>query len=210
MATDGLEQSCTAFLDELRARHGLRSASVRARASDLRLLCIWLRAHGVDDPAGITRATLRAWLAGLHDDAYSRSSMARMLSTARSFLRYQARQGQTIDQRALSLSAGRERRDLPRVLIEGQATVLPPTGMAADRPLPWPARSRNATRRPWSCCTGPGSEPPSCARSAWQIWIDITCVYMFRARADASGWRCSGSRLRPPWTATWGRAGPPC
>lgn len=124
MAADGLEQSCTRFLDELRARHGPRSASVRARASDLRLLCTWMRARGIADPAGITRATLRAWLAGLHDDAYSRSSMARMLSTARSFLRYQARQGQTIDQRALALSAGRERRDLPRVLTEGQATAL--------------------------------------------------------------------------------------
>src|SRR5947209_17987108 len=107
MATTALEQACEAFLDERRARHGPRSESVRAWRADLRALVSWALGAGISEPERLTRGALRAWLAHLHAQGYARSSMARLLSTARSLLRFQERQGAEIDAGALRLTAGR-------------------------------------------------------------------------------------------------------
>ncbi|MGH2389873.1 MAG: tyrosine-type recombinase/integrase [Chloroflexota bacterium] len=124
MSTDGLDRACAAFLLEVRARQGMGSNSARARAADLRALSSWARAGGITEPAGLTRGALRAWLAHLHGQGYARTSMARMLSSARSLLRHLERTGSTIDAGALRLRAGREPRTLPAVLTEQQANRL--------------------------------------------------------------------------------------
>lgn len=137
---DELERACQAFLDELRARHGLRSHSVRARASDLRLLMEWARGRGIMHPQAINRQVLRGWLAHLHGAGYARTSMARMLSSARSFLRFRERTDHPIDRTALRLSAGRSGRTLPQVLTETQAATLLTGGNTARQAQRGPAK----------------------------------------------------------------------
>jgi integrase/recombinase XerC len=97
---------------------------VRARDGDLRALRAWAASVGIVEPEQLTRTALRSWIARLHTDGYARTSMARMLSTVRSFLRYRERTGATIDRVALRLSAGRAPKMLPRVLTEVQAAGL--------------------------------------------------------------------------------------
>jgi integrase/recombinase XerC len=121
---DGLDRACEGFLRTVEARQGAASHSARARAADLRALVSWARSQGIADPAGLNRGALRAWLAYLHGEGYARSSMARMLSTARSLLRHLERDGNPIDVTALRLRAGREPKRLPVVLTEQQAERL--------------------------------------------------------------------------------------
>jgi site-specific recombinase XerD len=136
---DGLDRACEGFLREVHARQGAASHSARARAADLRALVSWARTQGITDPAGLNRGALRAWLAFLHGEGYARSSMARMLSTARSLLRRLERNGTPIDATALRLRAGREPKRLPNVLSEQQAERLlassPPTTKRLERLL---------------------------------------------------------------------------
>ncbi|MDB5058615.1 MAG: Tyrosine recombinase XerC [Chloroflexi bacterium] len=124
MSKTALELAGDAFLVELTARHQNGSHSVRARTSDLRVLYHWAASSGVTEPEQLTRTALRSWIAQLHADGYARTSMARMLSTVRSFLRHRERTGAAIDRVALRLTAGRAPRTLPRVLTEVQAAGL--------------------------------------------------------------------------------------
>ena len=135
-APSELAQSVQAFLLEQRARHGEHAHSLRARTSDMRLLVEWLRGRDIVDPERLTRSVLRAWVASLYEQGYARSSMGRMLSTARSFLRFREIGGATIDRTALSLSAGRQQKSLPGVLTEPQAARL------LDASTPRPAEGR--------------------------------------------------------------------
>ncbi len=120
----GIDRACHALLREVHARQGPRSNSARARETDLRALVTWLRDQGVTEPVGLNRAVLRAWLAHLHGEGYARSSMARMLSSARSLLRHLERSGLEIDPGALRLRAGRAPHQLPAILTENQAGNL--------------------------------------------------------------------------------------
>jgi integrase/recombinase XerC len=124
MTPNGLDRVCEDFLQAVHARQGADSHSARARAADLRALVSWAGKQGVTDPTGLNRGALRAWLAHLHGEGYARSSMARMLSTARSLLRHLERAGNPIDVTALRLRAGREPKRLPVVLTEQQADRL--------------------------------------------------------------------------------------
>lgn len=124
MASDALDLACTSYLNSVRAGRGIGTHSARARAADLRHLVTYLRSRGIQTPSGITRPVLRGWLAQLHEEGYARSSMARMLSSARSLLRSAERQGTPIDAAALHVSSGRGSRALPQVLSEAQAASL--------------------------------------------------------------------------------------
>jgi integrase/recombinase XerC len=141
-----LEHACDGFLTELKARHGPGSHSVRARAADLRTLLAWAAKRQITDPAQLTRPVLRTWIAELHTNAYARSSMARMLSTVRSFLRFRELQGARIDQSALRLTAGKVPRSLPGVLTEVQAATLlgPPAASALSARDPLALRDQAA------------------------------------------------------------------
>ncbi len=133
------------LLDEL-ARRGEKAQSLRARTSDTHTLLEWAIGQGVAEPERLTRNVLRSWIATLHAQGYARSSMARMLSTARSFLRFCEIRGATIDRNALSLSAGRQQRSLPAVLTEPQAARLldSPAGRSAGNRDPLQLRDQAA------------------------------------------------------------------
>ncbi|MGH2410141.1 MAG: tyrosine-type recombinase/integrase [Chloroflexota bacterium] len=127
----GIDRACQALLREVHARQGPRSNSARAREGDLRALVIWLRDQGISEPSELNRSVLRGWLAHLHGEGYARSSMARMLSSARSLLRHLERSGLAIDPGALRLRAGRAPHQLPAVLTENQAGSLLRTDAAS-------------------------------------------------------------------------------
>jgi len=123
-ADEALAAAVDTYLLELRAKSGPNSHSARARESDLRQLCEWLNQSGVHTVSGVSRSALRAWIASLHERGCARSTMERMLSSARALLRSAERQGVPIDRHALLVSAGRRPHALPPVLTEHQARQL--------------------------------------------------------------------------------------
>lgn len=77
------------FFDYMRAERGLSENTIRAYASDLTQFCIWLEEQGFDDPdpATLTIRDLRGFVASRfeHD---STASLARKISTLRSFWKF--------------------------------------------------------------------------------------------------------------------------
>lgn len=112
------------YLAELRARLGPNSHTLRARSTDLALFLEWAGARSLAGPAQVTRMALRSWIAYLHAEGYARSSMARMLSSVRSLLRYGAGLGVPVEPSVLRVSSGKLPRHLPEVLTEAQAETL--------------------------------------------------------------------------------------
>jgi site-specific recombinase XerD len=119
-----LERLSRDHLTELHAQRGPATHTVRARSTDLRLFLTWARERGITRPEEVTRAILRGWIAHLHTDGYARSSMARMLSSVRSLLRYCMRLGIAIEPSALRVTSGKLPRHLPDLLTESQAATL--------------------------------------------------------------------------------------
>jgi site-specific recombinase XerD len=137
-----LEQAAKEFLREVAARHGAASNSWRARDGDMRALLGWAASQGLSDPESLNRSALRDWIASLHAAGHARVSMARMLSTVRSFLRFREYRGGAIDRTALRLTAGRLPRSLPSVLTEVQAARLLDAGKAGRAADPLAARDQ--------------------------------------------------------------------
>lgn len=123
-ADEAFSTAVDAYLLELRAKSGPASHSVRARESDLRMLSVWLEESGVCTVSAVSRGILRAWVASLHERGCARSTMERMLSSARAVLLSAQRRGTAIDRQALLVSAGRHSRHLPQVLSEVEARHL--------------------------------------------------------------------------------------
>jgi len=82
-----------AFYDFLSGEQGLSELSVTAYRSDLEQLRRFLREHlGKDDnPAGITLADLRLWLASMSKDKLKASSAKRKVAAVHTFFRYLVR-----------------------------------------------------------------------------------------------------------------------
>jgi integrase/recombinase XerC len=119
-----LERLSAAHLDELGAQRGAGSHTLRARETDLRQFLAWATARGIAEPAQVKRAVVRGWIAYLHEQGYARSSMARMLSSVRSLLRYAERIGMALDAAAMRVTSGKIPRHLPDLLSESQAAAL--------------------------------------------------------------------------------------
>lgn len=83
-----------AFLDDLKHRRGLSPHTVQSYASDLKQFQVFL-----EDSMGTTRVSdvdvlaLRSFLAHLHQQGISRSSVARKLAAIRTFFRFLSREG---------------------------------------------------------------------------------------------------------------------
>ncbi|MBK9383486.1 MAG: tyrosine recombinase XerC [Planctomycetes bacterium] len=118
----GLRTSIAAFLSDLRARDASQH-TLRAYGTDLTTLATWLEGRGILEPAQIRRNDLRAWIHERGDAGLEARSVARHLSSARSWLRFLERRGAIEDSPARTLRAPRREKRLPSVLrqreIEG-------------------------------------------------------------------------------------------
>lgn len=134
-APPDLPEFCQAFLSHLEIEKGYSQATVRAYAADLEQLEGFLarRGKGLADCEAITRADATGFLAELHRQRLKRSSMARKLSSLRSFFRFLVRQHLLGQSPLTGLRNPKQEQRHPRALNVDQAVSLMD---AAPRPGP--------------------------------------------------------------------------
>jgi integrase/recombinase XerC len=121
-----LPEVCRGFLAYLEVEKGYSPATVRAYAADLEQFAAFLtrRGKGLAGFEAITREDATGFLAELHRQRQKKTSMARKLSTLRSFFRYLIRH-RLLDKTPLTgLRNPKQERRQPRALNVDQATAL--------------------------------------------------------------------------------------
>jgi integrase/recombinase XerD len=144
--TDGLAAHAERYLDHLAVERGLAGNTLTAYRQDLRRYVDFLAGRGVADIAAVDGSTIRSYVASLSasthgpDDApYRATSVARALSSVRSFHRFLVREGATRDDPTAGVAQPRLPRSLPRPLpVEDVRRLLE----APDVGTPTGARDR--------------------------------------------------------------------
>ncbi len=114
--SEKLSGTVDAFLEQLRVVRKASEHTVRAYARDLSDFAAFLEAEGVTEWQQVTVLTLRQYLNWLFAQGYERRSIARKLSSVRSFFRFLARMGYISVNPALDLKQPRLPQKLPTVL----------------------------------------------------------------------------------------------
>ncbi|WP_367307526.1 tyrosine recombinase XerC [Demequina lignilytica] len=110
----------------LRHQRGLSGNTVRAYLGDLSHLTRHLDVDG-DPDAALTAATLadlRAWLASMHAEGLSRTTLARRGAAARTFFGWAEETGRIVPNPALRLASARPASTLPTVLSNADVLAL--------------------------------------------------------------------------------------
>ena len=120
------ERSIENFLTWMAVQKGASEATKKAYGSDLRQLNGFLREQRVslEAPETVTRRHMQAYLAWLFQQGDAKSSMSRKLAAARSFFRYQQRQGRVSDNVAAQVRNPRQEKRHPRALNVDEAFAL--------------------------------------------------------------------------------------
>lgn len=121
-----LPEVCLGFLSHLEVEKGYSAATVRAYATDLEQFASHLLRRGKDLAAyaAVTREDATGFLAELHRQRQKKSSMARKLSSLRSFFRYLLR-NRLLDANPLTgLRNPRQEQRQPRALNVDQACAV--------------------------------------------------------------------------------------
>ncbi len=122
---------------------GAAPLTVRAYRSDLGAFVEWAERLGLDGPTGVTRTTLRRYVAHLGTRGYARRTVARKASSLRRYFGWADRIGRIGTDPSAGLSAPSGEGRLPRVLRGDELTTLldsPVATAAADSPA---VRSRD-------------------------------------------------------------------
>ncbi|HWB68168.1 MAG TPA: tyrosine recombinase XerC [Mycobacteriales bacterium] len=112
------------YVEHLRFERGLSEHTVRAYAGDLTSLFDHAARLQCDTVSGLTVGTLRSWLARLHSQGASRSTLARRASAARAFTAWAVRDGLLETDPGLHLASPKARRPLPDVLRAEEAGAV--------------------------------------------------------------------------------------
>ncbi len=113
-----------AFLRHRLESRGDSEHTVRAYASDLAQFAQYLDEQGVTEVASVDLADVRKYLAHLVQTNYARTTIARKLSSIRSFFRWAKRRGYISDDPARSLRAPKRPTRLPTVLSNHEIETL--------------------------------------------------------------------------------------
>lgn len=108
------------YADYLRLEQGRSPHTVRAYTGDIRSLITYAGARGIA-VAELDLATLRGWLAAQSARGAARTSIARQVSSAKSFTGWAAREGILPVDVGVRLQAPKAHRTLPTVLDQSQA-----------------------------------------------------------------------------------------
>jgi integrase/recombinase XerD len=120
-----LSTSVDRYLRHLKLERNMSANTLMAYGRDLRRLVHYLDDElGIDQPAEIDRPSLHEYLAHLHDEGLQPRSVARHLSTLRSYCAYLVERGVTADNPATALDMPRLPRDLPDVLSREEVERL--------------------------------------------------------------------------------------
>ena len=119
-----MQSQLEAWLLELRAGRQLSAHSLEAAQRDLAQVMQFCHDQDIDGWSRLQPADVRQWLASLRRKNYAPASMARMLSSLRSFFRYLQRQGLVNNNPAQGIRAPRGEKRLPRTLDVDRAGQL--------------------------------------------------------------------------------------
>jgi site-specific recombinase XerD len=135
------------YLAVLQAERNLSRFTVRNSATDLRHLFDWLDARGTD-PLRITRQVFRSYLASMIEAGVAQGSIARRVSTARSFYKWLRLVGELTDDPLANVSGAKQARRLPKALtLEDITNVI----AAADGERPADLRDRALLEVMYAC-----------------------------------------------------------
>ena len=109
---------------ERRAGRQLSAHSLGAAQRDLEQVMSFCAEHGITRWDALQAADVRQWLASLRRQHYAAASIARMLSSLRTFFSYLQRQGVVINNPALGIRAPKGEKRLPRTLDVDRAGQL--------------------------------------------------------------------------------------
>ena len=131
-----MQSAIPGFLQFLKIERNCSSLTIKSYSEDLQSILEYFRdfAGGIPAVGDVTIASLRGYVAYLHECEYSRSTMARRLACLRSFFRYCCREQLTATNPAKALRTPRAGRRLPHFLSTEQVAQLleaPP----ANQPL---------------------------------------------------------------------------
>jgi integrase/recombinase XerD len=121
--TETLAIEAGRYLDHLAVERGLSEHTLAAYRRDLRRYVAFLERRGVTDPADVDESTIRSYVASVsastHGDderPYRATSVARMLSSVRSFHRFLLRDGVATRDPAIGVAQPKLPRQLPHPL----------------------------------------------------------------------------------------------
>lgn len=121
-----------AYIEHLRHGRGLSEHTVRAYRGDVLRLAEVAVEYNVDDPAGLTLALLRRWLAAERDQT-SDKTVARRVASIRTFTAWAHHAGRIESDPGAALVSPKVARNLPAVLRQDQAAqLLDLAGVVAD------------------------------------------------------------------------------
>ena len=129
-----LPKNCRDFLDYLSTEKGYSPATVKAYALDLEQFEAGLARvkKSLSRPGAVKKADVRTYLADMHRDRISKSSMARKLSSIRTFFRYMIRQGRAEANPAAQVRNPKQDKRHPRTMNVDQALHLMEAAVAPD------------------------------------------------------------------------------
>jgi integrase/recombinase XerC len=122
-----MDDHVQAFLDYLRLERNASSHTLKAYSEDLVALQLFLGANQATkqpEVSDLTTVRLRGYLAHLHEHQLSKRTIARHLSSLRSFLKFLRRNGVLHKNPALGLRTPKQRSQLPSVLDQKQIEQL--------------------------------------------------------------------------------------
>jgi integrase/recombinase XerC len=120
-----MQERLEAFLSHLRYVRNYSPETLRAYENDLGQFISFVAASGrATDPRKVDPPLIRAFLASQHEHDAKRSTMARKLSSVRSFWAWMRREGHVEDNPARDLLSPRLERKLPRFLDQDEVTRL--------------------------------------------------------------------------------------
>ena len=124
-----MKDQLESFLEHLRLNENASANTVRAYESDLGQFMVFLAAHlgrrrSELASSDFDRLHIRAFLGDLHKRGNSRSSAARKLAAARTFLRYLRREGEIDGDPAALVGTPKREQRLPAHLAEAEMSKL--------------------------------------------------------------------------------------
>ena len=104
-------------------------------ARDMTAVVEWLAEQGIDDPAAVSRRTLRGYLAHLDQSGYARRTIARKASVIRRYFDWARRSGVVASDPSAALTAPKGTATLPRVLTANEVDgLLEGSARSSDEP----------------------------------------------------------------------------
>lgn len=122
-AAEGIGGRLDAFLAYLGKVLNYSPHTVRAYGADLRAFFAWADAAGVD-PRRATHKDFRRYLAALDEKGYARKTVARRLSSVKTFYSWLVREGEVAQNPAQAVSSPKLPKTLPHVLTARETAHL--------------------------------------------------------------------------------------